>query len=663
MSSKQKPILIEMSFFAALLLISILNSVLCELSQVKLLPKCCSHNHIFDSLTQQCKEDKGHFRNASLFLGEWTNLGVNEYQWKETIGFPNCSLHPHYPHLRVQINRQLTSNNFRLIESHVNNAKVPHYLLQGPFGSLNPDYCLDHTDLGGTMSAYCEPSQDEICHERPCFQSCCPQGFFQSQNGSCIPTNDNVKPPELRDTTSGGYSQISNDIKYYDDKYVKKCSGQIKIYYENEANVTVWEDGRLQVRENKLYSFREYCINQVNGSLQFKTCEPSSSKSFQTVGQNIVTYVSVVSVVCYVMSFSVIWHKRRNTLFGVMLLCLITYLTIFMTSLVTIQFTNPDFMRNHSGFCQFIGFTLYYSYMSSSCWLACLGINVYTTFRKIRNPLTNSVSSSRPKGWQHPHFVPYLVVSNVIPMLMLSITLTMQLLPKRLTQDLITPDIGVNRCFIEKAFLPLFVYLHFINLPCNLIGFLAYICTSYNLCCGIWSSRGNNQMERSTQQFKAKMVMLVKLFFVLGVSWILEEVSLVLRAYGVDTNALIFCDVINAGQGILLFLCIIVDSNFFGKMASKHEKLRKEFIEWKRKQKEPKVKIALPLDEDTNVKSLSIRLRDENSCSDINGSNRVISESSEDWKIIRPLMTMFKSSARSNYEAPINGNELTIQNL
>ncbi len=59
------------------------------------------------------------------------------------------------------------------------------------------------------------------------------------------------------------------------------------------------------------------------------------------------------------------------------------------------QYSANDFLANNRDLCISLGFTLHFSYLSGSCWLAALAFNVYNTFSGVRNKSLNRV---RPKG-------------------------------------------------------------------------------------------------------------------------------------------------------------------------------------------------------------------------------------------------------------------------
>ena len=143
------------------------------------------------------------------------------------------------------------------------------------------------------------------------------------------------------------------------------------------------------------------------------------------------------------------------------------------------------------------------------------------------------------------------------PTLLSGITIVMQYLPEPLTSGLVIPEIGKMKCFLgDRA--PMFYYFHIVTGPCLLFNLLGFVCTSYNLCCGIWSSRqGDSSMALAQQRFR--MITLVKMFFAMGISWLAEFISWLL-AYHFGREGWVIkwsfgFDIINASQvrGIFVY--------------------------------------------------------------------------------------------------------------
>lgn len=210
-------------------------------------------------------------------------------------------------------------------------------------------------------------------------------------------------------------------------------------------------------------------------------------------------------------------------------------------------------------------------------------------------------------GVKHPHFKYYLLCAKGFPLAMLVVTLVMHFLPEHAAKDFIRPAMGERRCFIQNDLSALFLYFHLLNLPCTLIAIFTYLCTSYNLYCGVWSERRMVSATIEKSNLRVKNVMVVKLFFVLGVTWLMEVVSVVLSTYGIDSLIFFVFDVINALQGFILFVVMVTDSATSASCRS-----------WLRSLSQRQADQAEGADDPEGVKeSHNFRLRDENSVSDM----------------------------------------------
>lgn len=108
------------------------------------------------------------------------------------------------------------------------------------------------------------------------------------------------------------------------------------------------------------------------------------------------------------------------------------------------------------------------------------------------------------------------------------VTIVMQYLPEDSTSAVVTPEIGKIKCFLGDG-APMFYYFHIVTGPCLLFNLLGFVCTSYNLCCGIWSARPGDSVALAQHRFR--MLTLVKMFFAMGISWLAEFISWLLVFY------------------------------------------------------------------------------------------------------------------------------------
>ena len=154
--------------------------------------KCCiGDEEGVNGYTKDCGEVINGGPSSTLTVGD----EVVSVEWAPERGFPNCS-GAEFPSLRVQLNKhslvELRNGTFGLFDA---------------FGGIRTEFCLDvgldergrrleAPDAGAAHAAhaavvgFCEASQKETCHERPCFSLCCPEGYFRHHEGqTCRYTN------------------------------------------------------------------------------------------------------------------------------------------------------------------------------------------------------------------------------------------------------------------------------------------------------------------------------------------------------------------------------------------------------------------------------------------------------------------------------------------
>ena len=135
--------------------------------------KCClGDQDAVNSYTKKCTAINSDINYESSLI----KIGneIVSVTWRQKRGFPNCSS-AEFPSLRVQLDK------FSLVE-----LRNGTFGLFDAFGGIRTHFCMDFgvdeegRRLDGTaVVGFCEASQKETCHERPCFSLCCPEGYYK----------------------------------------------------------------------------------------------------------------------------------------------------------------------------------------------------------------------------------------------------------------------------------------------------------------------------------------------------------------------------------------------------------------------------------------------------------------------------------------------------
>ena len=122
----------------------------------------------------------------------------------------------------------------------------------------------------------------------------------------------------------------------------------------------------------------------------------------------------------------------------------------------------------------------------------------------------------------------YALYAWGVPLIVTGVTLLMQHLPKELTKDLdhYTPGLAEGQCFLDNN-LPRLFYFHIITIPVLVSNVVLFFLFLWSMLCGVWSDHDGDPVMK--QQNKKRMKAVIKMFFVMGITWIMEFVSWILE--------------------------------------------------------------------------------------------------------------------------------------
>ncbi len=264
------------------------------------------------------------------------------------------------------------------------------------------------------------------------------------------------------------------------------CADKILREYDNSSLFFFRESGRLVLGGNS-YNYSQYCVRPSPSGDGVKVCAEipldANLEALEKALKAVLPALLAVSVLFLVATFVVVFVRSRGKMFGLLTLCMVAMLGLFYTGLVISHVVGADFKDNSPIICQAEGLLLQFSYLSALCWLNCISHMIWKNFRRVRrvNP-----QPSEPRPLRNPQFHRYAAWSFGLPAAVSLVTATMQMLPTRLTVDIVTPDIGRDKCFLADG-TPMLLYFHIVTAPCLVFNLLGFVCTSWNLCCGIWS--------------------------------------------------------------------------------------------------------------------------------------------------------------------------------
>merc|ERR1712061_187403 len=231
--------------------------------------------------------------------------------------------------------------------------------------------------------------------------------------------------------------------------------------------------------------------------------------------------VFLVMLACF------IWSTQKEKLFGCMMTSTILMLFIFYLNFLIANFSKELRQHNTTG-CVTIGLLIQFSYISALAWLTSMGHLMWDKFKRMQAP---TFGGGVKYGFLDPKYKWYALFSWGFPLIITFVTMGMQVNQKNLknqNSSAITPEIGSTRCFLENGH-PRLVYFDIINALLLVINLVFFVLFMYNMLCGLWADKGSGpsiQMNRDRKRLKA----VIKMFCVLGLTWIAEIISNITHA-------------------------------------------------------------------------------------------------------------------------------------
>ncbi|XP_061387046.1 G-protein coupled receptor Mth2-like, partial [Musca vetustissima] len=198
--------------------------------------------------------------------------------------------------------------------------------------------------------------------------------------------------------------------------------------------------------------------------------------------------------------------------------------------------------------CCILGFTCYFFFIAAFLWLSVLCFDIWISFRDLR--VANSFKRNLTR------FIWYSCYAWGIAMLLTILTMLCQW-SDHITDDY-KPGIGYDVCWLDTNKWSAAIYFYW---P-NLIILLFSIATFIHLTFRIYRIRSDMaQMTERKEVFKENAVVILRIFIILGLSWILDISSYFLRNYEAWEFMSLLSDLRSALQGILIFILFILKHN------------------------------------------------------------------------------------------------------
>lgn len=314
-------------------------------------------------------------------------------------------------------------------------------------------------------------------------------------------------------------------------------SNAIVMMYANDSETTTDDSGNLVYMDNnEVIPANESCTAKLQKNnrdvivICYDIIEPEADIRIINVILSFISVFFIILTICVYMMVPQLLDTQG--------ICLMQSITGLGMSFIFLGIINlSSFISYH--FCRLIAYLMYSSFLYAFFWLNILCFHIW---RMIVNPrILRSI-----KWWK----VIYHIVGIGGPILLLVLLLTANYSGMEFFES-IHPGIGEEKCwFKDSASTFIFFYGPISVLLC--INIVYFVWTTVVL----WQQMKRCTVEKAKVQ-KFRLLLCIKLFFVMGISWIFEVVSALFEE---STSRWIWVipDALNALQGFLIFLILVV---------------------------------------------------------------------------------------------------------
>nr|DAC74017.1 TPA_exp: secretin G protein-coupled receptor Mthl2 [Tribolium castaneum] len=513
-----------------------------DLSDAGFYPKCCPLDYFYNRTTHGCV--KSNEILEPFFREKFVTVGL--------------------PHCKVIIDIPTKSQN---VQPFLEERKIKK-------GS----YCLDQDQNKQFVLRICYDNYD-VCDRIRCIRKCCPDGQSFINGSKCH--NTFVHGLDLS-AFSGNMDNVNGSFAIVHDGYnspLYPLSPQTMEFYLDAKGVFRMEEkdefvGKINVTKEYKVDENGYCMEHAlkgsrNNYFIFRKY-PDQKVQTKYVYTSIAMIISCVFLVLTILYYC--FSNEKQTLFGK---TLISYcFTYLLTFLLLSYFTLVEFAKGHyQTTCSVFAFFVLYATLATFFWMNILCIDIYWTFGS-----SKSFSSRQHRNKELKRFILYSLYGWGSPLVLTAIPLIfyhVDVLPSALQVI-----ISEKKCVLYRGdgkyanFLFSTIPLTILEI-CNLTLFIKTVMYCLKVKKEI-NKMNDTQLikgERSQKlnNFRDRFGLLLKLFLIMGISFLFEVVSGFYDFKKSETTIMVelIWDTFNCLQGLFIFLIFIVKKRIFKKFEKK----------------------------------------------------------------------------------------------
>ena len=470
-------------------------------------------------------------------------------------------------------------------------------LVLKPYQGRNSDYYLffDEKDQELGLRENCqpdltlEPGQNQYCFDhsfdvleghkntvavicgqpKTCIRTCCPEGQYLNPDpapGGPVCINYSTPPEQpLR-------IQFQDDPEATYQTFVNiPCRGAKEHEDETSLEWQFQSNGFLFMNLQE-YPYHQYCLSfSETGPQTYRkeviACPQPECQgpylSWQcTVDFTLMPILMGFSVFFLVILQGIIWSEKKAKLYECLQLCNIAMLTLVYITLIIVKVVSPYYIPDT--LCVFIGIVFHYSYTSALFWLSTMAYFMFRSFQAMKDTSAQRLQR-RKYGFFHPDFKFYALYAFGCPAIVSIVTLVLQHVPNQ--DSFIAPRIGEFTCLLGQSRggldNPHLWYFNIINIFPT-IAILVFFGIFLWQFLGYWSKNTDRFLsdKEKAKKRRQRMKVVVKMFLVMGLTWVADQVSWMISEYYGDFEKFLnkgllyselFCDCINSSMVSFIF--------------------------------------------------------------------------------------------------------------
>ncbi|XP_061397167.1 G-protein coupled receptor Mth2-like [Musca vetustissima] len=399
-----------------------------------------------------------------------------------------------------------------------------------------------------------------VCHERSCVRFCChpTRELIANYSRTCsseMLVQELEYDSYINVTLNNGSVVKRHVLEEFTVLQGVPCVGAYALVPQDdeEDSWEIFENGTLLRHYDMVQlSRRDYCLMPMeleSGEwvLNPMNCPILKAASLSLQINNIAMAISVPFIILTIMVYAYI--PELLNLHGKCLISYLSPLAMGYSILSTISLSEVVFPNL---VCSCLGYVAYYCFMSAFFWLSVISFDLWQNFR-----LTGSM-----RFGQRKRFCLYSIYAWGIPA---CLTLAVIALQNSNMDDLYKPGIGDDYCWLKTNDWSAMIYFFGINLVIVLIDIIFFSMTYYKITVmqrdiNKIIRNDTNEGRHQLRTHKNNFGLFLRLFLIMGVSWLLDIVSYIeTLLYPDDINPLYYVsDFMNAILGLLIFVCFVL---------------------------------------------------------------------------------------------------------